>query len=98
MNRPGAGSSFERLDLLTHGAAGRRLSQPTGILTVTSFHLPPSLQCESDEAALKQLHVYYGPEFGDPGYFTGAAFDGWDSKGSHTEDADRFTADDLDLA
>jgi Family of unknown function (DUF6308) len=74
---------------------GRRLSQPTGILTVMSFHLPPSLQCESDEAALEQLHVYYGPQFGDKGYFTGAAFDGWDSNGSHTEDADRFTADDL---
>ena len=60
-----------------------------------SFHLPPSLQSESHEAALKQLDVYYAPEFGDPGYFTGTAFDGWDSNGGRTEDADRFTADDL---
>ena len=39
--------------------------------------------------------MYYDPDFGDPGYFTGAAFDGWDRNGSRTEDADRFTADDL---
>jgi Family of unknown function (DUF6308) len=80
---------------MTHWAAGPPLSPSAGILTVMSFHLPPSLQSESDKAALKQLHVYYDPEFGDSGYFTGAAFDGWDSNGSRTGGADRFSADDL---
>ena len=73
----------------------QRCLPSTAILTIMSFHLPPSLQSESNEAALRQLRLYYGPDFGEPGYFTGAVFDGWDSSGRRTEDSNRFTADDL---
>lgn len=58
-----------------------------------TFRLPDALATD-DTGALGLLRRYYGDPFGSSTY-TGAVFDVWDSTGSRTADADRFTADDL---
>ncbi|WP_460968424.1 DUF6308 family protein [Pedococcus soli] len=60
-----------------------------------TFQLPPSLQHETNDFALSQLRGYYKPAFDASDYFTGAAFDSWDSTGAKFDDVNRFTADDL---
>lgn len=60
-----------------------------------TFQLPPSLQDDANDRALAQLRGYYQPAFGAAGFFTGAAFDTWDSTGNQSDEVDRFTADDL---
>jgi hypothetical protein len=60
-----------------------------------TFRLPVALRTSDDELALALLRRYYGSPFGASGSAVGAAFDSWDSTGTHTADADRFTADDL---
>jgi hypothetical protein len=60
------------------------------------FRLPNALaQPDVDDDATELLRRYFGPGFGEPGYYRGAAWDGWDSAGSREADSDRFTADDL---
>jgi len=41
------------------------------------------------------LGDYYGPTFGIGKFYTGAAFDTWDSTGTRSRDVNVFTADDL---
>jgi hypothetical protein len=53
------------------------------------------LRTQDDDAALVLLGRYYGPAFGAPCFYAGAAFDTWDSTGTRAADVDRFTADDL---
>jgi Family of unknown function (DUF6308) len=60
-----------------------------------SFRRPAALLTADDDAALQLLRRYYGPAFGERGYYTGSVFDTWDSTGTRASDADRFTADDL---
>lgn len=59
-----------------------------------TFTLPTSLQSEDDDAALRLLTRYFGPVVGDPGSYTGAAWDSWDPSGRREQDIDQFTADD----
>ncbi len=59
-----------------------------------TFTLPAALQTDDDERALRLLTRYFGPVVGDPGSYTGAAWDDWDPSGRRTQDADEFTADD----
>jgi Family of unknown function (DUF6308) len=60
-----------------------------------SFRLPVALHGQDNDAALALLGRYYGPVFGAPLFYGGAAFDTWDSTGTRAADVDRFTADDL---
>jgi hypothetical protein len=63
---------------------------------MTTIRLPDALANPSDDAAaLRLLARYFGPGFGAPGSYTGAAFDTWDSAGTRASDTNRFTADDL---
>lgn len=62
---------------------------------MTTFRLPDSLANSSDDAALGLLERYFGPQFGASEFYTGAAFDTWDSTGTRASDTNRFTADDL---
>jgi hypothetical protein len=59
------------------------------------FHLPEAFAGIDDGRALDLLRRYYGPGFGEPGFYTGSLFDVWDSTGTRAQDVDRFTADDL---
>ena len=58
-----------------------------------TFTLPEALQT-NDERALRLLTRYFGPAVGDPGSYTGAAWDDWDPSGRRLQDIDEFTADD----
>jgi hypothetical protein len=62
-----------------------------------AFRLPEALQKPEDDDALAYLKNYYVKRPGTClGYVnSGARFDDWDSTGTRTVDADRFTADDL---
>ena len=60
-----------------------------------NFRLPEALTTTDDTTALNLLHSYYGSPFGSDGALAGAAFDTWDSTGTRSADANRFTADDL---
>ncbi len=60
-----------------------------------TFRRPDALPTGDDTAALGLLRRYYGRPPRGSSTYTGAAFDGWDSTGTRTVDADRFTADDL---
>jgi hypothetical protein len=64
---------------------------------MNTFCLPEALQTSDDEFALNHLCRYYRERPGTPlgADFTGARFDIWDSSRTRTEDADKFTADDL---
>jgi hypothetical protein len=59
-----------------------------------TFTLPTALQSEDDDAALRLLTRYFAPVVGDPGSYTGAAWDDWDPSGRREQDFDEFTADD----
>ncbi len=59
-----------------------------------TFTLPVALRNDDDEGAVRLLTRYFGPVVGEPGSYTGAAWDDWDSSGRRTQDADEFTADD----
>jgi len=59
-----------------------------------TFTLPTALQSEDDGAALRLLARYFAPAVGDPGSYTGAAWDDWDPSGRRQQDIDEFTADD----
>jgi hypothetical protein len=51
-------------------------SQAPGRQTVAmSFRRPAALSATNDDAALQLLRRYYGPAFGNPGYYTGSVFD-----------------------
>ena len=61
-----------------------------------ALQLPLSLQNrDDDELALKLLRDYYRKPFGFGHFYTGAAFDTWDSTGTRSQDVNVFTADDL---
>lgn len=77
--------------------SGLRTAEPreSGQTVSVSFRLPVALQGQHDDAALALLGRYYGPAFGAPRFYGGAAFDTWDSTGTRAADVDRFTADDL---
>jgi hypothetical protein len=62
-----------------------------------SFRLPIALADPSDRQALEFLGAYYRRRPATPlgTFYSGARFDGWDSMGTRSADADRFTADDL---
>ena len=61
-----------------------------------ALQLPLSLQNhDDDELALKLLRDYYRRPFGFGHFYTGAAFDTWDSTGTRSQDVNVFTADDL---
>jgi hypothetical protein len=56
---------------------------------------PVSLKTDDDALALKLLRGYYRKPFGFGSFYTGAAFDTWDSTGTRSQDVNVFTADDL---
>ena len=56
---------------------------------------PVSLRTDDDAPALKLLREYYRKPFGFGHFYTGAAFDTWDSTGTRSQDVNIFTADDL---
>ena len=60
-----------------------------------TFRLPEALTETDDTKALALLRRYYGSPHGSNGAHAGAAFDTWDSTGTRSADANRFTADDL---
>lgn len=60
----------------------------------SDLHLPTALLSEDDDAALRLLTRYFAPVVGDPGIYTGAAWDDWDPSGRRQQDIDEFTADD----
>ena len=60
-----------------------------------TFRLPEALSETDDTKALALLRRYYGSPHGSNGAHAGAAFDTWDSTGTRSADANRFTADDL---
>lgn len=71
-------------------------SRPRSELTVpVTLRLPECLQGPDDTTALGLLKRYYGPTYGEQGWFTGSLFDIWDSTGTRQADTNRFTADDL---
>ena len=79
-----------------HAVTGNAHSSRAGrTLGSVPVQLPPALSTADDAAALELLRAYYGPALGERGYYTGSAFDSWDSLGTREQDADRFTADDL---
>jgi len=59
-----------------------------------TFTLPAALQSDDDATALRLLTRYFGPVVGDPGSYTGAAWDEWDPSGRRKQDVDEFTSDD----
>ena len=59
-----------------------------------TFTVPTALRTDDDDRALRLLTRYFGPVVGDPGSYTGAAWDEWDPSGRRELDADMFTADD----
>ena len=59
------------------------------------FLLPVALRATDDTLAINLLQQYYEPPAGSAGWYTGSAFDNWDSTGTRARDVDVFTADDL---
>ncbi len=64
-------------------------------MATTALRLPDVLASPGDAPAVALLQRYLGPAFGEAGYYTGSSWDDWDTTGSRSSDADRFTADDL---
>lgn len=58
------------------------------------LHLACSLTGHDDATAVPLLTRYFGPIVGDPGSYTGAAWDEWDPSGRREQDVNEFTADD----
>jgi Family of unknown function (DUF6308) len=56
---------------------------------------PAALNKDDDAPALKLLRDYYRKPFGYGPFYTGSAFDTWDSTGTRSQDVNVFTADDL---